>query len=148
MTNGICRTRSENTAASDQRRTTWIGQEVEGGRDGMAYLGYFPKNLITSSTAFWQTGKGGAERKRKTRRRKFFTSPIGGMVSDEEAIKTAQKNWVAACDCLPPGESLLAAPPPALSVSYKLVSINLSPPLSVLSSKRTQIPSGYYFQQK
>lgn len=58
---------------------------------GWAYLGYFPENLITSSTAFWQAEKGGSRRKRKTRRRKFFTSPTGGMIADEEAIKTAQK---------------------------------------------------------
>lgn len=117
---------------------------------GWAYQGYFPKNLTASSTVFWQTEEGEAERKRKTRLRKFFTSPTGGMVSDEEAIKTAQKMEWLACDCLPPGESLLTAhcSPPALSVSYKLLSINLSPPRLVLSSKRTQIPSGYYFQQK
>lgn len=71
-------------------------------------------------------------------------------MSDEEAIKTAQKMEWLACDCLPPGESLLTAhcSLPALSVSYKLLSINLSPPRLVLSLKRTQIPSGYYFQQK
>lgn len=92
MANGICRTQSEKTAAGDQRRTMWIGQEVKGGRDGMDISRYFLKNLITSSTAFWQAEKGGAERKRKIRRRKFFTSPTGGMIADEEAIKTAQNN--------------------------------------------------------
>ena len=61
MTNGICRTQSEKTAASDQRRTLWIGQEVKGGREEMGI-----SRILLESTNFLHCLL--ASRKRRSRK--------------------------------------------------------------------------------